>query len=291
VNVAICRDSIGDFVVNDNEEKGSFGSGFVGAFTWSNVGKQIANGMISGSAGLVLTSLLEHLFSKGENMQDMLQRFADQIVERLTTELRNTINEAFFQDNLARVKSSAASLGEKFSAFEATQDVPLLDEAVNHSFDTVEDAIAIGPPAIGVFVVVVGLKLCLLEEKAKTNPSFHEVTLNEVDRASAVLDDFIGELLAANDRAVSEFRSCKVIPGEGEFCFITVDGVVENHQVFDKQRDRQRIVNSLNRVTVQEIIAPAMAIAATWKGSSTPPLPPVPIGSIWLEPVLDIMMS
>jgi hypothetical protein len=51
----------------------------------------------------------------------------------------------------------------------------------------------------------VGLKLCLLEEQAKTNPAFHGVTLDEIERGSAVLDGFVADLLAPNDMAVSQF--------------------------------------------------------------------------------------
>ena len=86
-----------------------------------------------------------------------------------------------------------------------------------------------------------GLKLCLLEEKAKTNASFHAVARTEVQRASDVVERFVEELLEANDRAVSQFRTCRVIPGEGEFCFITVDGKVRDMHVINKRQDRQRI--------------------------------------------------
>lgn len=241
------------------------GGGFAGAFTWSNIGLQIGNGLISGSAGFVVGRLLDRLFSDGETMQEMMQRFADEIIGRLTVEMRSIINEAFFLNDLQRLKSSTAALGEKYAAFQVTGDVPLLDAALDHSFDALEDSITLGPPALGTFVVAAGLKMCLLEEKAKTNKSFHEVTLDEVERSSALLDRFIAELLAANDRAVSQFRSCKTIPGEGLFCFITVNGVVSHQQVFDAQGDRQRIVDGLNRVTQREIIAPALEIAATWR--------------------------
>jgi hypothetical protein len=107
--------------------------------------------------------------------------------------------------------------------------------------------------------------MCLLEEKANTNSSFHEVTRDEVVRASSVLDRFIAELLAANDRAVSQFHSCHKVPGEGVFCLITVDGVVKSEEVFNRVADRQGFVNELNRVTRSEIIDPALQIAATWK--------------------------
>lgn len=68
-----------------------------------------------------------------------MQRFADQIVDRLTTEVRAIVSEAFFQDRFDRLKSSTASLGDKYAAYEATQDVPLLDAALDHSFDAVAD--------------------------------------------------------------------------------------------------------------------------------------------------------
>jgi hypothetical protein len=260
-------------------DAGGFGSGFKDAFTWSNVGKQIGNGLISGAAGFVVSSLLERLFSDGESVEDMMQRFADEIVGRLTTAMRSIVDEAFFTFSLQRVKSSTASLGGKYVAFEKTQDVPLLDAAVNHSFDAVEDAISLGPPGLGTLVVAGGLKLCLLEEKAKTNNKFHDVALDEVERLSVVVENFVAELLAANDRAVSQFYSCKKLPPgeEGEFCFIKVDGVVEHHHTFDKQQDRRRIVNRLNNRTRQEIIDPALEIVEIWKRLKSPVLGPAPV--------------
>lgn len=239
--------------------------GFTGVFTWANIGKQIGNGLISGAAGFVVSSLLDRLFSDGETMQDMMQRFADEVVGRLTAEFRNIITEAFFQNNLQNLKSSTAALGQKYAAYEVTHDVPLLDAALDHSFNAVEDAITLGPPALGTFVVAAGLKMALLEEKAKTNSSFHGVTLDEVERSSGFIDRFAAELLAANDRAVSKFHSCHNVPGEGRFCFITVDGVTRNEEVFDPVQERQQIVDQLDAATKRDIIDPALEVAAIWK--------------------------
>ena len=74
----------------------------------------------------------------------------------------------------------------------------------------------------------------------------------------------IEELLAANDRAVGQWRQCRQVPGEGIFCFITVNGVSHHEQVLNRRRDRQAYVDRLNAVTQTEIIDPAREIAAKW---------------------------
>jgi hypothetical protein len=241
------------------------GKGFTGAFTWKNIGLQIGNGLISGTAGFAVGQLLGKLFDEGLDLRDMMQEFADQVVGRLSKEFREAITEAFFQDNLRKVKSATAALGEKYSAYETTEDLPLLDAALDQSFNVVADARSMGPPALGIFAVAAGLKMCLLEEKAKTNSRFHTVTLTEVQRASAYVETTAAEILAANERAVGQFRNCRTIPGEGRYCLITVDGRVINWPVTDPVRDRRRLVNTLNGPAMLEIIGPAREVAATWK--------------------------
>lgn len=261
--------------MGDAREDGGFVGGFTGALTWENIGKQVATGLISGAAGgvtgSVVSSLMGRLLSDGESVEEMMQRFVDEIVGRLTTEVKNIVNEAFFQFSVQKVKTSTAALGEKYVAFETTQDVPLLDAAVDHSFDAVEEAIALGSVGLGTFVVTGGLKLCLLEEKAKTNNSFHDVALREVERLSGVVERFTEELLAANDRAVGQFHGCRHPVGEFMQCFIHVDGVVKVEEFHPPPPPpnfplaRQRFVDQLNFVTRQEIIDPALEIVETWK--------------------------
>lgn len=241
-------------------------TGFSGAFTWSNIGMQVANGLISGSAGFVITGLLDHLTSNGQTMQEMMERFADELVGRLTTEFKQIIDQAFFKDNLQRLKTSAASLGQKYATFQATGDPPLLDAAVDHSFNAVEEAITMGPAALGDFVVVAGLKLCLLEEKAKLNAAFHDVALSEVQRFSSILEETIDELFLANQRAVGQFHSCRTPPGEILSCLIKVDGVTRQEDIVTtKAAAREGIINRLNNVTSSQIVDPARQIASTWK--------------------------
>jgi hypothetical protein len=59
--------------------------------------------------------------------------------------MRAIVAEAFFQNRLDRLKSSTLSVGDKSAAYDATQDVPLLNAALDHSFDAVADATALGP--------------------------------------------------------------------------------------------------------------------------------------------------
>jgi hypothetical protein len=124
----------------------------------------------------------------------------------------------------------------------------------------------LGSPALGTFAVAAGLKMCLFEEKAKTNDSFHVLALREVERASAIIESVAASLYAANSRAVSQFRSCRNVAGEGLFCIITVDGrTFSTGPIFDAESERQQFVDGLNNVTTLEIVGPAREIAATWK--------------------------
>ena len=252
-------------MASDQAARDGLAEGFERAFTWSNIGQQIGSGLISGGAGFVVGSLLESLFSDGENMQDMMQNFADQIVSRLTVEFRNILDDALFADRLQRLKVSTSSLGEKYAIFQATGDMPLLDASVNHAFDAVESAVAMGAPAIGTFVVAAGLKMCLFEEKARFNEFFHVQTRREVERAAGLVERWVAELLEADRRAVGQWRSCKTIPNEGRFCFITVNGRVIHTQVFNAEEDRQVYIDALIRQTMTEIVIPAREIVATWR--------------------------
>lgn len=163
--------------------------GFTGAFTWENVGQQIANGLISGGASFAMGMLLDGLFAKKENMGDMFQKFADQIVERLSVKMREIVDTAFFKDNMQELINRSRSLETQYRAYLLVEEQNLLDDMEEDSFEINQKAMSLQMPAIGIFCIQKVIQIAIFEEKKKFNSKYQQLIEVEINDADKYIQD------------------------------------------------------------------------------------------------------
>jgi hypothetical protein len=162
--------------------------GFTGAFTWDNIGMQLANGILSGGAGFAMNMLLNTLTGEKTNMNDMFQRFADQIVERLSVRMKDIIGEAFYQQNFTTLKTESASMESEYRAFVITHSLNLLNHLEEISFLIDEKARQMEIPAIGIFCIEKTIQVCIFKEKIKYNVHYKQLVKEKLIEAKLHLE-------------------------------------------------------------------------------------------------------
>lgn len=158
----------------------TFSGGFSGALTWKNVGTQVANGLISGGASFAMGLLLNGLFSQKEDMAGMFQKFADQIVERLSVKMKEIVAEEFFKNDMQALINRSKSLEQQYRAYLMVGELNLLNDMEEDSFEINQVATSLKLPAIGIFCVQKLVQIAVFVEKGKTNPKYGQLIDNEI---------------------------------------------------------------------------------------------------------------
>lgn len=246
-----------------------FKSGISSALTWDNIGLQLANGAISKLGGLAVEALLGELFGQKKDIEELLENFADDIVDRLTAEIKKAISTAFYYDNMTKLKSSASSLARKFEIYSHTGDLALLDNSLNHSFDALEHARSLGIPALGSFATTANLKILILQEKAKQNVKFENSVRTEAERASRDCESLLDDIYHANQQAVPWWQTHTMdTKGEPIGMVLRFEGQEYFAHFNDEKRQRritQTLVSELNERANTRVINPAKAIVTKWR--------------------------
>lgn len=167
--------------------KETFLDGFTGAFTWENVGTQVANGIISGGASFAIGMLLNSLTKQDQKMDEMFQKFADQIVQRLSVKMKEIVNTAFYQENMQELLEASRALEDEYRAYLIVFEKNLLYDLEEKSFEVNQKSMSMGIPAIGVYCVQKTIQIAVFLEKAKFNDSYVKLINVEIDKAKQYL--------------------------------------------------------------------------------------------------------
>jgi hypothetical protein len=167
---------------------GGLVSGFSGAFTWSNAGLQLGNGLISGGASRAIGQFLSWIEGGGQNFAQLFEAFKDQIVAELTETFRREIAEALRNFEVRLVTIDANQLAQNFQTAAATMHEALLALLVHDANNFVVHAEDLDFPGFGIYWTGALLRVAVFKEMAKTRPSYHHEALTVAQEDSDYLE-------------------------------------------------------------------------------------------------------
>jgi hypothetical protein len=251
---------------------------FTGQFTWQNIGVQVANGILSGGASWALGSLLSAMKKKDTNLEELLQRFADNIVARVTSNVRRLIYENTWRENMRDLKVSAKSLTKKYRSYEATGDRFWLNATLEHSVEALEEAYDLGTNALGLFTTIAGIKMLAYRKAADDNNNqgyLREIVVElpeyiaHIERLTGIVESRFRETVghAYNITLRDELRNRIILEGYKVY----VDGNVYefwkagNSANMTGEEARERAFIKAFAPTKKDVIDPALKVKDKWK--------------------------
>lgn len=163
--------------------------GFTGAFTWSNVGLQLADGLITGGADFAMRMLLDGLLAQDQNMGWIFQKFIDQVMEKLSISMKEITSSKFYEYNMQELMNRGQVLEQEYRAYLTVHEQNLLDDLEEDSFDTNQKAVSLQMPAIGIFCIQKVVQIALFTERKKVNPKYQQLIDTEIANAEKHIQD------------------------------------------------------------------------------------------------------
>ena len=148
-----------------NTKSDDFTDGILSEFTWDRIGANIASGIISGAAGFVVGKLLENMFEKKQNLYNLFEKFADDIVSRVTINLQFELKAAIEKENMRELHVATNALSENYRYYNLSKDTSYLLAAEQGAISASAEAKSLGLAALGVYLVVMGIKMSIFRDK------------------------------------------------------------------------------------------------------------------------------
>lgn len=153
------------------------------SLTWVGDGIAEVVNFIGEGVNFAVDVLLGGLLQKKENLNDLFQGFADQIVDRLSAKMKEIISEAFFADNMLELKIKTTSLEQKYRDYKIVKEQAKLVDAENISYEINALATNLGLPALGIYCMQKLLQIAIFTERAKINPKYNDTILPLITEA------------------------------------------------------------------------------------------------------------
>ena len=252
----------------------SMRSGLESAFTWQNIGLQLGSGLISGGASWALGKLLDELFEKddGIDLQQLFQFYADDIVRRVTKNVRREIQSAFTQENLRSLEAGVLAMSENFKKYEDTKDAEYLRAAEQKAINVSAEAQTLGLIALGTFQVVAGMKMSISKEQ-----NHRKALVRQVKSAVNHVKDLqqhalFGAREGVGEATVSSWSGKSSYQRVGETHQLKIDGEVQEVSLSPPGRDyipieeyRKALIDERVKSVKDNIVKPSAAIVETWQ--------------------------
>ena len=251
-------------------------AGFKSGFTWQNIGLQLANGLISGAAGWGIGMLFNELFKKENhvNLQELFQHFADDIVQRVTKNVRREIQSAMSEENMRSLNAQTIAMSENYQLYENTKEDRYIDAAEQGAIQAAAEAKTLELMALGIYQVVSGMKMSIFRERGYVQP-----LILEIDSATRHVRDLQEEALFGAKKGVTQSR---VVRWSGkdyanrvsEDYRLEIDGEVHEVSLAPPGRDwspiseyRNKIIDARLEAVNDGIIVPSSVILEKWEES------------------------
>ena len=258
----------------------SMRSGLESAFTWQNIGLQLGSGLISGGASWALGKLLDELFGKddGIDLQQLFQFYADDIVRRVTKNVRREIQSAFTQENLRSLEAGVLVMSENCKLYEDTKDAEYpraaeyLRAAEQKAINVSAEAQTLGLIALGTFQVVAGMKMSISKEQNHKKALVRQVK-SAVDHVKDLQQHALfGAREGVGEATVLSWSGKSYYQRVGETHQLKIDGEVQEVPLSPPGRDyipiekyRKELIDERVKSVEDNIVKPSAAIVETWQ--------------------------
>lgn len=249
-------------------------SGFRSGFTWQNVGFQLANGLIAGAAGWGIRRLLNELFNNENNLnvQKMFQYYADDIVNRVTKNIRHEIQSAFSKEIMRSLNAQTIMLNNYYQLYVDTAEDRYIDAAEQRAIEAAAEAQTLGLVGLGIFQVISGMKMSVFSERGFVQP-----LISEIERATMHVRELQEEALWGAEKGVTQAR---VVNWHGkdygnrvmETYRFQIDGEPHEVSLSPPGRDsspisdyRNKIIGERLKFVSEGIVDPSGAVVEKWE--------------------------
>lgn len=259
---------------------------FTGTFTWDNVGLQVADGLISEGPDFAMGMLLNGLVAQDQNMGEMFQKFADQVMEKLSVNMKEIAATKSYEDYMQQLMIRARVQEQEYNAYLTVNEQNLLDDLEEDSFDINQIAMLLQMPAIGIFCIQKVVQIALFSEKKAANPKYQQLIDRELTDAEKHIQDMYKTGIQNIDAAFTyKHRNQYGKDGELEASWVEVyyegkllgiaDKLGKNGEPLQKDGKTSGTYKVEKYIRFEtDIINPAKAIIAKLKETGTIPVSP-----------------
>jgi len=213
--------------------------------------------------------VLDKLFGDNDTaeLRDLFREFADDIVKRVTTNVRELIRHAINDESIRRLGASAIAVKEYYTLYESTEEDHYLLAAEKAAIDSTADAESMGLPGLGPYVVLSTAKIAIFMARSLPNQAS-----KTIDRAKEHVTKLQNQVLEGAIASVEE--PVKVSEGNPSASFgskpiykIAVNG--QDRVYFaatptEVDRIRDRLMAEQVGIVTENLIAPSNAVIAQW---------------------------
>lgn len=140
------------------DAKATFEDGLKQGFSWQNIGKSLATGVVSGIASWAVGKLLDVWFGNtGRSIPELLDDFKAQLESDLRQIIGDELIQAFDNELFRTVKNEARTVAEDFKVAASVGDAYGLDLCFRTATMAKQSAASLGPLGFGVYFTVLDL--------------------------------------------------------------------------------------------------------------------------------------
>ena len=245
-------------------------------FSWEVIAGKAVEALVMGLVVRLLDSVFGRDKSDESKLRTLLQEFADDIVERVTANVRQEIRDAISDDNMRRLQVLAVLGVQNLRKYEESKKERYLIKGEEYVEKTVAVAKSLGLPALGVYLSMFSVYVAILREMELVGMAVEEIAEARL-HVDGMLDKALDEAMGtAGDlkivRMVEERNNMGDVLYEYQ---ITVNGEVRTFQRregFSEERVvseyREKAVAEMRDSIRQNVVAPSKRIMEVWNKAS-----------------------
>ena len=242
--------------------------------TWESIAKsfvsELSTGVAAGLAAGIVSGLISKWFGPDaiseRRLHEFFQEFADDIVNRVTANVRTIIKTELIYEGVRQISVSAAAMADNYDLYKSTGRIEYLVAAEQGAISTTAGAESLGIHGLGIFLVTANAKVAIFLERNMKNEA-----ILEVDRVIAHANRLQKQALSYAESSVGEPRDHGPygFPQKrlGVMYMIAVNGQ-DRCEIASGTRGpvqiREEIVAELREIVTNNLVEPTRAILAEW---------------------------
>ena len=242
--------------------------------TWESIAmkfvSELSTSVAPGLAAGIVTGLISKWFGPDAmspvRMRQLFQEFADDIVNRVTANVRTIIKTELIHEEVRRISVSATAMGDNYDLYQSSGKTEYLLAAEQGAISTTAAAESLGIHGLGIFLVTATAKVAIFLEKGMKPEA-----IREIDRVLTYTNRLQEQALSDAESAVGEPRYVGPygFPQKrlGVSYMINVNGQ-DRLEIATGTRStvqiREEIVAELKGIVTNNLVDPTRAILAMW---------------------------
>ena len=223
----------------------------------------------------VVVGVLDKLFGGPDKaeLRALFQEFADDIVRRVTANVRDLVRNTFTSDNIRRLGASVVAMREYIALYESTDENHYLLSAEKEAINSSAEAESLGLSGLGIYMILSTAKIAIFLERNLPNHA-----LATIDRAkdhvrglqTQVLEGAtasVGEPMQLTSGGVTsssfDIGTLYKVPvnGQDRIFSVTSPGSGENSPI---RKVRDELIAEQLQIVTQNLVTPSNTVIAQW---------------------------